>query len=152
MTQIQVVQEPEVTTAVIRRRVAMTDLRDFFDTALPAVVGALDEQGATPTGPAFARFFGMPEESADLEVGFPVSQAIAASGEVRPGTLPACRIYQAIHTGSYDMLSRTYAAIAQRMDHDGVDGADQMWEYYLTDPGEVADPQQWQTRICWPFR
>ena len=152
MTKIEIVDEPAVATAVIRRVVAMAELRDFYDSALPAVIAAIAAQGGKPAGPPFARYFGEPGDTADLELGFPVARAIEASGDVRPGALPAGRIYQAVHTGPYDTLAQTYRAIAERMASDGAQPAGQLWEYYTTDPREVADPRQWQTRLCRPFR
>jgi len=151
MTQVTISEEPELDIAVIRRRVPMAELVGFFDEGLSAVMSAIQGQGATPTGPPFARYFGIPEQIADLELGFPVAQPIAPAGEVVPGKLPAGMVYQAVHLGPYDSLGQAYQAILERMAADGVTPGEQMWETYLTDPSAEPDSARWQTRLCWPF-
>jgi AraC family transcriptional regulator len=56
-----------------------------------------------------------------------------------------------IHTGPYEGLGETYAAIerwAEANQH-RVDGAP--WEQYVTDPGEHPNPADWRTEVYWPL-
>jgi len=107
-------------------------------------------QGASPAGPPFALYHGMPGESVDVEAGFPISGNFHGTGEVASGTLPDTDAFEAIHSGPYDTLGTTYDAIRQRMEEDGATPAGMMWEYYLSDPEKQPDPATWQTRVVWP--
>lgn len=150
MTDISVSEQPEQTTAVIREVVPLTGMTAFFGRAFSTVASVVAAEGAQITGPAFARYYGMPTDVVDVEAGFPIAGAITASGDVHVGHLPSGRIYEAIHVGPYDTLVQTYEAVGNRISADGGVPADEMWEYYLSDPEDEPDPAKWQTRVCWP--
>ena len=92
----------------------------------------------------------MPTDRVDVTAGFPVAGTVAPAGDVRAGSLPAGRCYEAMHTGPYETLEQTYNLVLAQMAEDGVRPSDTMWEYYLTDPEAEPDPAKWQTRVCWP--
>lgn len=144
---IHITEQP---VAVVRERVPMNALTGFFGRAFGAVMAAVQMQGASPAGPPFARYHGMPGETVDVEAGFPVAGNFHGTGEVASGTLPDTDAFEAVHTGPYDTLGSTYDAIRERMAAEGAAPADSMWEYYLTDPEQQPDPATWQTRVIWP--
>lgn len=137
-------------TAVVRERVPMANLTDFFGRAFEAVMAATQAQNASSIGPPFAMYHGMPTDTVDVEAGFPVTPDFSASGEVISGLLPASDALEAVHKGPYDTLERTYALILERMSAEGMTPSDTMWEFYLSDPEKEPDPAKWQTRVVWP--
>jgi effector-binding domain-containing protein len=150
ITGVRLVQRPEQPTAVVREKVPMTELSEFFGRAYGAVMAAAQNQGVQLAGPPFGRYLGMPTETVDVEAGFPVAAPFTASAEVAAGTLPACQAFEATHTGPYDTLGVTYDAIQERMKEEGFTPADSMWEYYLSDPATEPDPATWKTLVVWP--
>jgi effector-binding domain-containing protein len=100
----EIVEVPETTTAVVRGTVAMSDLADFFDSSFGVLSEALAKQGATATGAAYALYRGVPDESATLEVGFPVDRMIEPDGSAEAGSLPGGRVARVVHAGSFDGL------------------------------------------------
>lgn len=140
----------EQPVAVVREQVRMDALPAFFGRAFGTVLAAAQRQGATPAGPPFARYHGMPGETVDLEAGFPITGTFTTADGVLAGTLPETDALEAIHTGPYDTLRQTYGAIHQQMQADGLTPSDSMWEYYLSDPEKEPDPDTWETRIIWP--
>ncbi|MFJ6078335.1 GyrI-like domain-containing protein [Pseudarthrobacter sp. NPDC092419] len=144
------IQTTEQLVAVIRERVPMTSLTEFFGRAFGAVMAAMQEQGAFAAGPPFARYHGMPGDSVDVEAGFPFGGHFNGADAVQTGTLPGGDAYEAIHTGPYETLGETYGAIQQRMQAEGLTPADTMWEYYLSGPEQEPDPAKWQTKVVWP--
>ena len=84
----------------------MAEIAGFFDRSFSELATVLAGQGIAPTGPAFARYAGPPGETADLEVGFPVDDAVAPEGQVHPSSLPAGRVARLVHAGGYDQLGR----------------------------------------------
>ena len=92
MTEPELVDLNETSTAVIHGVVPMAEIAGFFDRSFSELATVLDRQGIAPAGPAFARYAGPPGETADLEVGFPVPGLVAPAGEVHPSVLPAGRV------------------------------------------------------------
>lgn len=161
--EITATQRQEQPTAMVREKVPMAELSDFFGRAFSSVMAAVQERGLQPAGPPFGMYHGMPTDVVDVEAGFPLTAPFAAGEDggmtidgghgqsaVTAGTLPAGPAYVAMHTGPYDSLQRTYQALVERMQADGVAPADLMWEQYLTDPGEEPDQSKWQTQVIWP--
>lgn len=138
-------------TAVVRERVPMANLTEFFGRTFGAVMTAAQAQNASLTGPPFAMYHGMPTDTVDVEAGFPVTPNFSAAGDVVNGRLPEADALEAVHQGPYDTLERTYALILERMSAEEMTPSDTMWEFYLSDPGKEPDPAKWQTRVVWPI-
>lgn len=150
MTEIRITERDEQPTAGIRETVAMAKLTEFFGRAFGQTMATLQAQGVQPAGPPFGRYYGMPTDVVDVEAGFPVSTAITPAGDVRPGTLPAGSVVEAVHVGPYDTMTDTYAEVEKFIANAGLVAGPVMWESYVTGPEEHPDPATWQTRICWP--
>lgn len=145
----------------IRQPMAQLDLASAFD-RYPAAIGELiRERGASVTGPLFGRYHTYGPEYVDVEIGFPVSDAVTglqalsqvAEGEIGASELPAGPVAIMVHHGSYDGLSGAYEAL-----HDwihaqpGYDDGPGPWESYVVDPGSVADQSELRTEITWPLQ
>jgi effector-binding domain-containing protein len=144
---IQCTEQP---TAVVREKVAMAALPDFFGRAYAAVAAEAQKQSVQMAGPPFALYRGTPTETVDVEAGFPVIGTIAESGTVVGSSLPATEAYETVHTGPYDTLEDSYTALQEHMKAAGKTPSETMWEYYLNGPPDEPDPQKWQTRVVWP--
>src|SRR5690349_7260908 len=101
--QVHLAEQP---VAVVRERVRMDELPAFFDRTFGSVMAAVQRQGATPAGPPFARYHGMPGETVDVEAGFPITGTFTTADGVLAGTLPETDALEAIHTGPYDALQQ----------------------------------------------
>lgn len=140
----------EQPTAVLRERVAMDALPEFFSRAFAAVAAEAQRQNVQLAGPPFALYRGTPTQTVDVEAGFPVRGTLADTGTVVISTLPEAEAFEAMHIGPYDTLPQTYAALQDQMKKAGKTPSDTMWEYYLNGPPSEPDPQKWKTRIVWP--
>ncbi|MCB5273782.1 hypothetical protein BJG92_01306 [Arthrobacter sp. SO5] len=149
---IKSTQLHEQPTAVLRERVPMVGLREFFGRAYGAVMGAAQQQHVQLAGPPFAMYHGMPTDVVDVEAGFPVATPFpeAGDGGVTAGSLPAGQAVEAMHIGPYESLPETYGAIMAKMQAEGLTPGDAMWEYYLSDPAREPDPAAWKTLVVWP--
>lgn len=150
MTEIAIVEHIEQPTAVVRDRVRLDQLAAFFSRAFEEAAAALQAQGRHPVGPPFGKYTGVPTDAIDVEAGFPVSEAIARSGEVVPGTLPGGPVVEAMHVGPYDTIQDTYADVRRYFSEHELTPGDVMWESYLSDPQRQPDPATWRTEVCWP--
>ena len=150
MTEIQITEHPEQATAAVRAQVPMAELADFFSQAFTDIMAVLESQGVQPVGPRFGKYYGQPGSVVDVEAGFPVAGVIEPAGKVVPGNLPAGRIVEATHIGSFDTLADTYADIENFFSDNKLNPSVVMWENYLTDPETEQSPEHARTQICWP--
>jgi effector-binding domain-containing protein len=97
-----------------------------------------------------------------IELGVPVGVPVTASGRIQPGVLPQGRYAVLRHTGPYDGLVASNAALQEwahehEVEFDSwvtVDGT--AWrgraEHYLTDPSKEPDPTKWETDVAYLIR
>ena len=152
---VQVEQVENQSVAFIRRVIATDEMTDFFDSSFGAVAEAVAEAGGQITGPPFGGYQGMPSDTVDVAAGFPVDGVVAGAipgSEVVVEERVGGQAVVAMHVGSYDGLSDTYAEVMAWMEDNDLVPRDDMWEEYLTDPGEEPDPAKWQTRLVLPVR
>jgi effector-binding domain-containing protein len=149
MTEPDLADVTETTTAVIQGVVPMAEIAGFFDRSFSELATVLAEQGIAPTGPAFARYAGPPGETADLEVGFPVDRTVTQAGGVHSSSLPAGRVARVVHAGGYDQLGETWGLLSAWIAEQGhTPGAD-LWEVYVTEPNPDMDPADLRTELFW---
>jgi effector-binding domain-containing protein len=149
MADIHVIQHDEQLTAGIREQVPMGELTAFFARAFHDTMAYLQSQGVRPVGPPFGKYYGTPGETVDVEAGFPVDTTIDPAGNVVPGSLPAGKVLEIVHVGSYDTMHRSYSELERYFVHAGLEPGSIMWESYLSDPETEPDPTSWRTQICW---
>lgn len=129
---------------------------DVVDVMFAALFSWLDKCAATPSGPPFIKY-NVIDMAHDLEVEFgaPVAGTLAASGEVKTGTLPAGRYATLSNFGPYDelmdvtaMLNGWARELGYAFDLESTPKGDKFasrLEIYTTDPRTVPDPKDWET-------
>jgi effector-binding domain-containing protein len=150
MADIQVIHHDEQPTAGIREQVPIGELTTFFGRAFRDTMAYLQSRGVSPVGPPFGKYYGTPADVVDVEAGFPVAAPITAEGNVIPGSLPAGKVVETVHVGSYETMHRSYSDMERYFAAAGLKPSSIMWESYLSDPATEPDPGRWHTRICWP--
>jgi effector-binding domain-containing protein len=146
--------------AGIRMQFPMDGFPAAVDAAFPELFGWLADRGIQPAGPPFIRYHAidMPARL-DVEFGIPLAAAAQGDDRVRPGVLPAGRYVTLRHTGPYDGLIASNAALqdwaeARDITFDSRDtDHGEAWhsrvEHYLTDPSAEPDPAKWQVDIAY---
>ncbi len=139
-------------TAVIREEVPEAGLAEAMGRIFQSVMTAIHEQGVEPASQPFARYHSM-GETIDFEAGVIVKTAIQATDHVKPGELPAGPAAIAIHTGAYETLGNTHAAMRRWLDANPaqVQNGGPI-EIYVTDPAEEFDPNKWMTEVIYPLK
>ena len=139
-------------TAFVREEVSENDLAEAMGRMFQTVTAALREQGVEPASPPFARYHAV-GEIVDLEAGVIVTDPIEPSGEVKAGELPAGPAAIAVHTGSYESLGATHAAMRHWLETNPTQEANGgPWELYVTDPSDEPDPAKWMTEVIFPLK
>jgi effector-binding domain-containing protein len=141
--------------AAIPVKVSMAELGSVVPPLTDRVFGWLTARGITPAGPPFWRYVVVDmDNELELETGVPVASPVEGTGEIRPGVLPAGRYATVVHTGHPDTLvtaTRYLLEWAAERDLEW-DSDGETWgcrlEEYLSDPDEVPDMREWQTRLA----
>ena len=139
-------------TAVMRKEVPEADLADAMGQVFQTVMAALHEQGIEPASQPFARYhsFG---ETIDFEAGVIVTSPVQPAGDVKPGELPAGPAAIAVHTGTYETLGATHAAMRRWLEaNPGQQPNGGPFEIYVSDPASEPDPAKWMTEVIYPLR
>lgn len=147
----EIIETARVEAAAVRATIPMTEITGFFDRSFTTLAAVLAEQGRPATGPAYARYFGIPGDTVDVEVGFPVAEPVSRSGDVYPTALPAARVAHTVHEGSYEQLSDSWRGLWEWIVAHGHEAADEMWEVYTTEPNPDMDPATLRTDLSWPL-
>jgi effector-binding domain-containing protein len=132
-------------------------------TVVPPLTGRVFEwlaaRGVGPAGPPFWKYVVVDMEAKlELETGVAVSSSVDGDGEVSAGILPAGRYATVVHTGHPDTLVTATRDLLQwaAEHHLEWDADGNTWgcrlEEYLSDPAEVPDMNEWQTRLAFRLR
>jgi DNA gyrase inhibitor GyrI len=146
--------------AAIQMTVTMDSISSAVDEAFPELFGWLTGSGFAPSGPPFIRYLVIDMASElEIELAVPVGAPVAASGRVRPGVLPEGQYAVLRHTGPYDGLIASNAALQQWAREHGVEfdtrdtAKGTAWrsrvEHYLTDPSKEPDPAKWEVDVAY---
>jgi hypothetical protein len=74
------------------------------------------------------------------------------AGHVLHGALPVGEVVSHIHRGPYDQLFEAHSSVDQFIKSQNRTTHWPCWEIYLTDPGSVPNPSDWETEVVWPIR
>jgi AraC family transcriptional regulator len=136
----------------VRMRAARHELSTAIGQGLGKAYPLALSSGAAVVGRPFTRYLTTGPGLFNIEVGMPVSSASGGQGDVEAGSLPGGAVAVAMHGGSYEQLSETYAALERWIEENGHSTAGAPWESYITDPTEHPDPADWRTEVYWPIK
>ena len=147
--EIRTMQEQRI--ASIRLRTPVGNLPAEMGKAYGEIAMLLGRQGSGPSGLALAVYHNMDMNDLDVEIGFPVAEAIRAEGRMKPGALPGGRTAVAVHHGPYDKIESTYDALMKFIQREKVVAQGLCYEVYLNDPRSVK-PDDLLTEINFPLK
>src|SRR5439155_26557873 len=96
---IEVVELQPRRALTVRRTVPQSGLGAFFMELFPRARTAIVANGATASGPPFARHYNSDTAAFDTAAGIPFTGPVTAPPGMRVTTLPAARAAMTVHTG-----------------------------------------------------
>jgi DNA-binding transcriptional MerR regulator len=150
--EIGIEEVPEQRFLAIREHVHQDEMSAVIPRCIHDVHAYMEEKGLSFAGPPIC-ICPFPDEHGmlDTEVGWPVAGDVQGRGRIAATTLPATRALVMKHVGPYDALSNSYRMMSELMEEHGLTAVGDPREHYITDPDEVADPNDYATRIVWPI-
>lgn len=153
----QIVTTKSSDTALIHLQISMSEMMQQFGPTVGELIAAVLAQGVTPAGPVFAHHLhmdpnstGVPEHF-DFELSVPVSAPVAASGRMKPGTMPAVRAARTTYHGPYEGLPAAWGEFMEWINAQGHKPAEDLYECYVVGPETSEDSSTWRTEFIRPL-
>jgi AraC family transcriptional regulator len=144
-------ERPAQPVLFIRRRIARSELQGMLAECFGKLYGHAQKAGLPIAGFPLARYVSMGPGLWTVEAAVPLAAPASGEGEMQAGTLPAGPVAMGVHAGPYEQLGDTNAAIERWIEANGFRVGGAPWEWYVTDPGEYPNPEDWRTEVYWPL-
>jgi len=135
----------------MRTRTPVSNLPSVLGEAYDLGAKYITEQGGEFAFAPFVAYYNMDMNDLDVEIGFPVKQALPGKGTIQPGVIPAGKQVTCFYKGPYEGLQAPYDAMAQWMKEKGLEPVGTSYEFYLNDPQQVP-PEALETIIMFPVK
>ena len=147
----QITQVEAQPAAVIPITIPRAQIAEVMGPGITELMSVLAAQGITPTGPWFSHHLKVYPDIFDFEIGVPVPGAVADSGRVRPGRLPAATVARTVYQGGYEGLGEAWGEFDAWLSANGHATAPDFWEVYAVGPETSEDPADWRTELIRPL-
>lgn len=118
----------------------------------------MNQQGIAPAGAPFMRYHVINmAEKLDVELGWPVANAVAGNQRITAGMIPAGRYASLVYTGIANGMEGNKVLIEwanangvawDRWDDEKGDAFRSRLETYLTEPDDEPDMAMWETEVA----
>ena len=112
----------------------------------PKIFAFLTQNKIAPSAP-LALYKTADGENFEIEAGVVVPEGTKGEGDIVVSELPAGKAAFTVHSGPYENLPRTYAAVMEWMKTKETKMAGPAWEIYITDPGAIKKPEELKTEV-----
>lgn len=133
--------------------VAFSDIGKYFSENLPALYGAISQQGfadklnGVPSGIYY--LWDTTNQQTYMAVAAPISDASVMVDGYETITIEAGNALQHDYYGNYDDMEPAHTAISSHMMQGGYAYRGPVMESYITDPAEEPDTSKWLTKITY---
>lgn len=139
---------PAKTFAVVRKRINMSDIKQFYGESYGKIGAVLAKRGMKMAGMPCGLYYEWDEGTGetDLAAAIPVTRSLSV-GEIESVRLPAGRALVVDYYGPYEGVGVAHMAIDRYIAQKGLEFKPPVIEQYVTDPGTEPDPNKWLTKV-----
>ncbi|MFZ5974747.1 MAG: GyrI-like domain-containing protein [Bacillota bacterium] len=109
--------------------------------AYGAIMEYLGECKAYPADMPFVAYYNMDMERLDVEIGFPVANALPGKDGITASEIPAGKKAASMYKGPYMEMAPAYEAMTKWMEENGYQPAGVVYEFYYNSPMEVPESE-----------
>lgn len=146
---VQLMNFPATTFAMIRQLVKWSDLLSFFAEHFPIVFQEVQNANATPgtaTGLIYA--WDVKNQQADIAAAVPVAAGTTINNPIVQATnIPASKAVFVNYSGAYDHITEAYNSIRQYLSINKLKEKIPSIEQYISGPTNEKDTSKWLTKI-----
>ncbi|MEM7157296.1 MAG: AraC family transcriptional regulator [Myxococcota bacterium] len=143
---------PEITFLYKAARCEHAQVSAHLAQILPAIFQYAMKEGIEMVGPPTTVYVKHGPGMVTFHAGMPVKAGSVGADDIEVCVHPAGPAAVTIHSGAYDGLGDAHAAVEQYLHEHGLESSAPPREVYLTDPGEVPNPEDWKTQVIWPVK
>ena len=146
-------QKSQIAVALKKESATMAEISVLATEGLQKVFGFLTQRGIEIAGaPYLAYKDGNADFSRfDVELGIPVSEEVAVSGEFFMGKTCEGKAITAMHKGAYKDVDATYTALMEYMAENNLESTGVYYDYYINDPADTPESEL-LTQIVFPIK
>lgn len=137
--------------AFIHLKVSGEEMRKVMGPGIDELMSTLAAQGVAPAGPWLNYHFKIQGGIFDFQIAVPVKEPVKETGRVKNGSLPAATVARTIYHGPYDGLPTAWPELDGWIVAQGRKPAADLWQTYVTGPGEEPDPARYRTELTRPL-
>ena len=124
------VQKPERHALVVRTVTAVENLPKAIGSSYQKIMALMGEYGEQPVDVPYVAYFNMDMQNLEVEIGFIVGKPLEGRDEVQAVIYPAGAVATCMHTGPYQAMEPTYAALSAWIKEQGLEASGAVFEYY----------------------
>ncbi len=146
---VQLMNFPATTYAMIRQQVKWSDLLSFFEEHLPIVYQEAQNANASPgTASGLIYEWDQKNQQADIAAAVPVAAGTNINSPIVQATnIPASKAVFVDYSGAYDKLPDAYNSIRQYLSDNKLKQRIPSIEQYISGPNNEKDTSKWLTKI-----
>jgi len=146
-------QKAQLAVAVKKESASMAEISVLATEGLQKVFGLLAQQGVEIAGvPYLAYSNGNADFTQfDVELGIPVSEEVAVTGEFFMSKTCEGKAITAMHKGAYKDVEVAYIALMQYMAENKLESTGVYYDYYLNDPADTPESEL-LTQVVFPIK
>jgi effector-binding domain-containing protein len=134
----------------IRTTCKVEELPQLIGSAYGKIMQVLAQQNQQASGAPYVAYFNMDMQALQVEMGFPVAQALPGQGDVIAGVIPGGLKLTTMYTGPYEKMVPAYDQLVEYAKANSLEPTGTSYEYYFTGPETPIE--QHQTQIVFPIK
>ncbi len=130
--------------------ILMTDMETKMGMYFGEIINYMQRKKIDIIAPPFSLYYSWWSEGTYVAVGLPTDGEKKGWNNIQPLVIGPTNVIKAMHVGPYETLMLTYSALEEYAKEFNKTISGPPWEFYLTDPTQDPDPNNWKTEVYFP--